>query len=67
MGDRTTTYYAHGCGGEVEEYDAPSSLIFNASCDKCGWYDDRDYYETDNNTIELLTVEAAKKRNLIPL
>lgn len=62
MGDRITTYYLHDCGGTVEEYDASSSLIFSASCDKCGWKDDRDYYETGENTIELLTPEQAREK-----
>jgi hypothetical protein len=64
MGDRTTTYYDHDCpeGGEVEQYDAPSSLIFSASCDKCGWTDDRDYYETGEHMIELLTSEQANEK-----
>lgn len=62
MGDRTTTYYPHGCGGEVEEYDAPSSLLFVASCNKCGWNDYREYYETGEHTIELLTKEQAEAK-----
>jgi len=65
MGDRITTYYQCECGGQVEEYDAPSSLIFNASCNKCGWHDPRSYYETDENTIELLTVKQAIAMGLL--
>lgn len=46
MGDRTITYRkCPKCGKEVEEYDAPSSLMFVAVCENCGWYDERGYWE----------------------
>jgi hypothetical protein len=49
----------------VECYDAPSCIQFSRSCDECGWRDGLDYYETGDNTIELLTQEEAKKRGLL--
>ena len=65
MGDRTTTYFpCPKCGKEVEQYDAPSSLIWSCYCESCDWKDDRDYYEMDDNTIELLTPEEAKAKGV---
>lgn len=63
MGDRTTTFYKCNCGGEIEEYDAPSCMLFSASCDKCGWKDNREYYELKNGSIILCTEEEYKKFN----
>ena len=63
MGDRTTRFYEHiGCGGEIEEYDAPSCLMFVASCDKCNWKDPRDYYEISTTEIMLGTKEEAREQ-----
>ena len=61
MGDRITRFYLHECGGEIEEYDAPSSLIFHAQCEKCGWRDLRRYYEQDESNIVLCTEKEARK------
>jgi len=36
-------------------YDAPSCLQWLKKCDKCGWSDGKDYYETAENEIQLLT------------
>ncbi len=67
MGDRTYWYEpCPKCGEQVEFYDAYSSLMFVAVCDNCGWKDDRDYYETGENEISLLTpkqLKALKKKN----
>jgi len=65
MGDRTTTYLpCPKCGKESEQYDAPSCLMWVWICDYCKWKDDRNYYETSENTIELITEKEAKKRKL---
>ena len=64
MGDRTTTFSPCPKCGDVDsysEYDAPSSLIFHAQCEKCGWKDLRRYYEQDESTIVLCTEEEARK------
>ena len=55
------------CGGieTVECYDMPSSLMWGRSCSACEWKDDRDYYETEKNTIKLLTKNEAEERGLI--
>lgn len=60
MGDRTTTFYKCNCGGEIEEYDAPSSLMFTASCNKCDFRDPREYYEISSTEITLSTPEEAR-------
>ena len=66
MGDRTTTILpCPKCGKESEQYDAPSSLIWNWDCEHCGWKDDKHYYEGKNNTIWLLTKKEARKKKLI--
>jgi hypothetical protein len=64
MGDRITTYYPcqqPNCNGEVEEYDASSSLIFVAACDTCHWKDPRSYYELSGSEIVLCTEEKARE------
>ena len=67
MGDR---YYSYEdcpkCGGKqtVEVYNAPSCYQFLRMCDECKWTDGLDYYETEPNTIELMTKEQAKERGL---
>lgn len=68
MGDRTTWY--EDCPvcyskDSVECYDAPSCLQWSCFCDKCGWTDNRDYYETSPNYIEKLHIDEAKKRGLV--
>lgn len=68
MGDRITTYLpCPKCGKESEQYDQSSALTWVWICDNCGWKDDRDYYETEPNTIELLTEKQALERGLIDL
>ena len=68
MGDRTTTYLpCQKCGKESEQYDAPSCLMWSWTCEHCGWRDDRNYYETSANTIELIGKKEAKKRKLIQI
>jgi hypothetical protein len=67
MGDRTTWYEkCPQCEEEdgVEVYDAPSCLQWSCMCERCGWTDNKDYYETEPNTIELLHIDEAKKRGL---
>ena len=63
MGDRITSYYkCPKCKtGEVEEYDAASSLMFVATCDNCDYRDDREYFEISDNEIVLCTAEEARK------
>lgn len=63
MGDRITLWSnCPKCGGSVEYYDAPSSLMYSGHCDKCGWSDPHDYYEDkDGVTIHLLTKSEARK------
>jgi len=51
----------------VQVYDEPTCLQFSRVCKDCGWTDGLEYYETDPNTIELLTKEEAIKRNLYDL
>lgn len=68
MGDRT--FWTEDCleckgKGTVEGYDAPSSLNWLVICENCGWSDGKSYYETNKNSIELLTEEQAKSRGLI--
>ena len=66
MGDRTTTYLpCPKCGGETEQYDAPSSLMWVWDCDECGWRDDRTYYNTEPHTLELLSKKEVQKRGLL--
>jgi len=68
MGDRYTWFEnCPKCKGEgtVEVYDAPSCYMFSRRCEKCNWTDGENYYETEPNTIELMTEEEAKKRGLI--
>jgi transcription initiation factor TFIIIB Brf1 subunit/transcription initiation factor TFIIB len=68
MGDRYTWYEnCPKCKGKetVEVYDAPSCYMFARVCEKCGWTDEKNYYETEPDVIELMTKEEAKKRGLI--
>lgn len=56
------------CGekGTVEVYDAPFSLQWARKCSKCGWDDGKNYYETEENIIKLLTkeeLEELKEKN----
>ena len=67
MGDRTYTHYdCPKCGAKngVEIYDAPSCLLYVEACQHCDFKVDLQYYETDPNTIELLSTADAKKRGL---
>lgn len=58
MGDRYYSYLdCPKCGSEYELYDAPSSLSYSGVCGKCGWSESREYYKTDEHTIELMTPE----------
>ena len=62
MGDRTITYYpCPKCGKEMEEYDAPTCLMFVAVCEHCGWKDDRNYYEDENGVLNLCTEKEFKR------
>ena len=65
MGDRT--WWFENCPQcktkeSVEVYDAPSCLQWLKKCEKCGWNDGKDYYETAENEIQLLT-----KKELVDL
>ncbi len=56
----TRTWWSENCEhcrgkNTIEAYDAPSCLQWFKKCDKCGWSDDRDYYEISENEIALLT------------
>jgi len=67
MGDRYTWYEnCPKCEGKetVEVYDAPSCYEFSRRCEKCNWTDGLNYYETEPDTIELMTKKEAKKRGL---
>lgn len=58
MGDRYYSYLdCPKCGSEYELYDAPSSLLYSGVCGRCGWSEPREYYETDEHTLELMTPE----------
>ena len=62
MGDRTWWYQlCPKCGEEVEVYDAPSSLLWSCTCDKCGWTDGRGYCETRENETALCTKEQLQE------
>jgi len=62
MGDRTVTMIkCPECEVMVELYDAPSSLIYSARCDNCGWEEPLDYYEIGKNQIMLCTYEHYRK------
>lgn len=67
MGDTTTTFHpCPQCHKEMETYDAPSSLMYVSKCDHCGFKDQRDYFETSENEIQLITqeqLEELKKKN----
>lgn len=57
MGSRYLQYYPcpiSSCNGIVEEYSAPTCLIFVAICGKCGWRDPREYIENSDGSIELV-------------
>jgi len=63
MGDRYISYYdCPKCGEEVELYDAPSSVMYVAICDKCGWREPLNYYEVADNEIVLCTKEEYNKK-----
>ena len=66
MGDRIMWYEkCPNCGEEIDCMDASSSMIWSVHCDKCGYDDGLDYYDTEPNTIELLSKDEAKKRGFI--
>lgn len=68
MGDGRYSYYdCPKCGAKwgVEIYDAPSCMLYVGSCQYCDYKVDLDYYETDPDTLELLSSEDAKKRGLV--
>lgn len=61
MGSRYYSYQpCPKCGTEYELYDAPSSLMYIGICEKCGWSEPRDYYETSEHEISLFTPEEYK-------
>jgi hypothetical protein len=63
MGDRTMwTDVCPSCGAEVDYYDAPSSLMYGAVCDNCGWCEPLDYWEIGKHEIVLCTKEEYCKR-----
>ncbi len=54
------------CRKEMETHDAVSSLIYVSKCDHCGYEDQRNYFETSENEIRLITIEQLeelKKKN----
>ena len=62
MGDRTTTYHpCPQCHKQMETYDAPSSLLYLSQCDKCGYKDEREYFEIDEHKIALMTPRELKE------
>jgi uncharacterized Zn finger protein len=67
MGDRTIIYHpCPQCHKEMETFDAPSSLMYISRCDHCGYKDRRDYFETNENEVRLITpeqLEELKKKN----
>ena len=67
MGDHT--WWQEDCPkckghNTVEGHDAWSSMQHSLVCSNCDYNDGLDYYETDDNTIELLTKEEAKERGI---
>jgi hypothetical protein len=68
MGDRTISFRTcPTCQKIYEVYDAPSSLLYSAWCNNCGYNEGLDYYETGPNEISLLTKKEAKKRGLLDI
>ena len=63
MGDRS--WWEEECPKCKEKtvvvYDAPSCLQFSRVCEKCGWTDGLDYYETGRNEISLMTKKQYKE------
>ena len=54
MGDRYISYKkCPKCGEQYEVYDAPSSMMYVAKCDKCGFKEDFSYCEL-NGILYLL-------------
>lgn len=51
MGDRYITIKkCPKCGSDYEVYDAPSSNMYCATCDKCGYDEGLSYYEFKNKS-----------------
>ena len=67
MGDRTQWIdTCPECGEKsLECFDAPTSVLWVRTCDKCGYIDKRNYYEDGNNGIYLCTEEDAIKKGLL--
>lgn len=66
MGDRYSWLEQCECGGEIEGYDAPSSLMYSRTCDKCGYKDPLEYFENEDGTIVYLETKEqndARKTN----
>ena len=62
MGDYTITHTTCPvCGADIEEVDQPSSMLWSCHCDKCGYDDGLDYYETGRNEISLMTKKQYKE------
>jgi len=64
MGDRLIYYKdCPKCGKEngIEVYDHPSALMYVAICENCGYKEDLDYYELDENTIVLCSKKEYEK------
>lgn len=54
------------CHKEMETHDAVSSLIYVSRCEHCGYKDQREYFETSENEIRLITheqLEELKKKD----
>lgn len=50
----------------METHDAVSSLIYVSRCEHCGYKDQREYFETSEHEIRLITkeqLEELKKKN----
>jgi hypothetical protein len=65
MGDRYTYYYdCPKCGKKngVEVYNAPSCLMYYERCEHCDYRVNKNYYETDEHTISMMTDEEADKQ-----
>lgn len=58
MGSRYYSYHkCPNCGKDYELYDAPSSLMYIGVCEHCSWSEPKDYYETGEHEISLMTPE----------
>lgn len=66
MGDRYISYKkCPKCGEEYEVYDAPSSMMYCAKCDKCGFDENKSYYEIDH-VLYLIPTPIVKELEKTP-